>query len=83
VAQSYLPHGLKWLVFTDIARDGLQTGLNLPATVALASATGLRVIASGGVSGLDDIHAARQSSLAGVIAGKALYEGTLDIKGLF
>jgi phosphoribosylformimino-5-aminoimidazole carboxamide ribotide isomerase len=83
VARSYLPHGLQWLIFTDIARDGLQTGLNLPATVALASATGLRVIASGGVSGLDDIHAARQSSLAGVIAGKALYEGTLDIEGLF
>jgi phosphoribosylformimino-5-aminoimidazole carboxamide ribotide isomerase len=83
VAQSYLPHGLKWLVFTDIARDGLQTGLNLPATTALAQATGLRVIASGGVRGPEDIAAARRLGLAGVIAGRALYEGKLALTGLF
>jgi len=83
VAQSYLPHGLKWLVFTDIARDGLQTGLNLPATVELAHATGMNVIASGGVRGPEDIAAARAAGLAGVIVGRALYEGTLPVEDLF
>jgi phosphoribosylformimino-5-aminoimidazole carboxamide ribotide isomerase len=83
VAQSYLPYGLEWLVFTDIARDGLQTGLNLPATVELAQVTGLRVIASGGVRGREDITAARRAGLAGVIAGRALYEGNLPVEGLF
>ena len=83
VARRYLEHGLQWLIFTDISRDGLQTGLNLPATVELAQATGLQVIASGGVRGLKDITAAREAGLAGVIAGRALYEGTLPVEGLF
>jgi phosphoribosylformimino-5-aminoimidazole carboxamide ribotide isomerase len=64
-------------------RDGLQTGLNLPATVELAQVTGLRVIASGGVRGREDITAARRAGLAGVIAGRALYEGNLPVEGLF
>ena len=72
--------GLEYLVFTDIARDGLQTGLNLNATVALAQASGLKVIASGGVRGPEDIHAARAAGLAGAIAGRALYEGTLRLE---
>ncbi|HSV86928.1 MAG TPA: 1-(5-phosphoribosyl)-5-[(5-phosphoribosylamino)methylideneamino] imidazole-4-carboxamide isomerase [Levilinea sp.] len=83
VAESFLPHGLKWLVYTDIARDGLQTGLNLPATVRLAEATGLQVIASGGVRNLADLSAAHAAGLAGVIAGRALYEGNLPVEGLF
>jgi phosphoribosylformimino-5-aminoimidazole carboxamide ribotide isomerase len=83
VARSYLEHGLQWLIFTDISRDGLQTGLNLSATVELAQATGLQVIASGGVRGLEDITSARQAGLAGVIAGRALYEGTLPVEDLF
>jgi phosphoribosylformimino-5-aminoimidazole carboxamide ribotide isomerase len=72
--------GLEYLVYTDIARDGLQTGLNLAATIGLASATGLKVIASGGVRGAEDIHAARSAGLAGAIAGRALYEGTLRLE---
>jgi phosphoribosylformimino-5-aminoimidazole carboxamide ribotide isomerase len=83
VARDFIPHGLLWLIFTDIARDGLQTGLNIPATAALAQATGLHVIASGGVRGPNDITAARNANLAGVIAGRALYEGTLEVEGLF
>ena len=71
--------GLRCLVFTDIARDGLQTGLNLPATVELAEQSGLAVIASGGVSSAQDIHAVRAAGLAGVIVGRALYEGTVDL----
>jgi phosphoribosylformimino-5-aminoimidazole carboxamide ribotide isomerase len=83
IARNFVSRGLLWLIFTDIARDGLQTGLNIPATSALAQATGLNVIASGGVGGPQDIAAARRANLAGVIAGRALYEGTLDVKGLF
>ena len=75
--------GLRWLVFTDISRDGLQTGLNIPATQALANASGLEIIASGGVAGWKDIHAAHQANLAGVIVGKALYEGAFNPQELF
>jgi phosphoribosylformimino-5-aminoimidazole carboxamide ribotide isomerase len=75
--------GLRWLVFTDIARDGLQTGLNIPATSALSQATGLEIIASGGVAGWDDIQAAYHAGLAGVIVGKALYEGSFNPVELF
>lgn len=78
-AQTLRQAGLRWLVFTDISRDGLQTGLNLPATLDLARQSGLSVIASGGVGGLEDIRAVRQSGLPGVIVGRALYEGTLKL----
>lgn len=83
LAQNLDEQGLRWLIFTDIARDGLQTGLNLEATVALAQKTRLQVIASGGVSGWDDIQAVKQASLAGVIVGRALYEGKFDPQELF
>jgi phosphoribosylformimino-5-aminoimidazole carboxamide ribotide isomerase len=72
--------GLEYLVYTDIARDGLQTGLNLAGTVDLARQSGLKVIASGGVAGAEDVRAARSAGLAGVIAGRALYEGTLRLE---
>ncbi len=75
--------GLEWLVFTDISRDGMQTGLNLADTINLAHSTHLKVIASGGVRNLADILAAREADLAGAIAGKALYEGAIDPKELF
>lgn len=75
--------GLRWLVFTDISRDGLQTGLNLTATVDLARASQLQVIASGGVGSLEDIQQARQANLAGVIVGRALYEGSIQPEGIF
>jgi phosphoribosylformimino-5-aminoimidazole carboxamide ribotide isomerase len=74
--------GLKWLIFTDIARDGVGTGLNLEVTRDLARASGLKVIASGGVSSLDDVRMARRARLAGVIIGRALYEGKLDLKAI-
>jgi phosphoribosylformimino-5-aminoimidazole carboxamide ribotide isomerase len=72
--------GVQTIIFTDIRRDGLGTGLNLPATKALAEASGLAVIASGGVHTLDDIRAARVVDLAGVIIGRALYEGTVNLR---
>ena len=72
--------GVRTIVFTDISRDGIGSGLNIPATRALAEATGLDLIASGGVHTLDDLIAAREAHLAGVIIGRALYEGTIDLK---
>ncbi|NLG97409.1 MAG: 1-(5-phosphoribosyl)-5-[(5-phosphoribosylamino)methylideneamino]imidazole-4-carboxamide isomerase [Chloroflexi bacterium] len=83
LAQSLKEAGLRWLVFTDISRDGLQTGLNLKATTALARATQLQVIASGGVSSLQDVQAAKQAGLAGAIVGRALYENTVEPGPLF
>lgn len=74
--------GLRWLIFTDIARDGLETGVNLEATRALAQAAGLQVIASGGVKSEEEVRLCRQAGLAGVILGRALYEGNIDLKAL-
>ncbi len=75
--------GLRWLIFTDVARDGMQSGLNLASTLELAEKTGLQVIASGGVSGWDDIRSACTAGLPGVIVGRALYEEKLDPEQLF
>jgi phosphoribosylformimino-5-aminoimidazole carboxamide ribotide isomerase len=72
--------GLRTVIFTDVSRDGLGSGLNIPSTRALAEASGLDVIASGGVHTLDDVLAARDANLAGVIIGRAIYDGTLDLK---
>ena len=72
--------GLRTVIFTDVSRDGLGSGLNIAATRELADVSGLDVIASGGVSTLDDVIAARNANLAGVIIGRALYEGNLDLK---
>lgn len=71
--------GLRTVIFTDIRRDGLGSGLNIDATRALAEATGLEVIASGGVLTIEDVIAAREAGLAGTIIGRALYEGTIDL----
>ncbi len=72
--------GLRTVIFTDISRDGLGEGLNIRATRALADASKLDVIASGGVHTLEDVHAARDANLAGVIVGRAIYDGSLDLK---
>lgn len=72
--------GLHTIIFTDISRDGLGSGLNIPSTRELAEISGLDVIASGGVHTLEDVIAARDAKLAGVIIGRALYEGTIDLK---
>jgi len=72
--------GLRIVIFTDVSRDGLGSGLNIPSTRALAEVSGLDVIASGGVYTLEDVIAARNANLAGAIIGRALYEGTIDLK---
>lgn len=71
---------LRTVIFTDVSRDGLGKGLNIAATRELADVSGLDVIASGGVRTVEDVMAARDASLAGVIIGRALYEGTIDLK---
>ncbi len=71
--------GLRTVVFTDVSRDGLGSGLNIDATHELANVSGLDIIASGGVYTLDDVQAARDAKLAGVIIGRALYEGTIEL----
>ncbi len=72
--------GLRTVIFTDVSRDGLGSGLNIAATRKLAEDSGLGVIASGGVDTMDDVLAAREANLSGVIIGRALYEGTIDLK---
>jgi len=75
--------GVKWVVYTDISRDGTLTGPNIESTRQLAEETGLNVIASGGVSSLDDIRQVKKIEsvgVKGVITGKALYSGSLDLE---
>lgn len=72
--------GLRTIIFTDVSRDGLGSGLNIPSTRKLAEVSGLDVIASGGVHTIEDVIAARDVNLAGVIIGRALYDGTVDLK---
>ena len=72
--------GVETVIYTDIARDGVQTGPELSAARELAAAGGLRVIASGGVASLDDIRGVREAGLHGVIVGRALYEGLFTLE---
>ena len=71
--------GIRIIVFTDITRDGLSTGIALETTRNLAEQTGLAVIASGGAASLADVHAAYSAGLAGLIIGRALYEGHVNL----
>jgi phosphoribosylformimino-5-aminoimidazole carboxamide ribotide isomerase len=73
--------GVAAIIFTDIDRDGALTGVNLEATAALARSTPIPVIASGGVASIDDIKALAQddSGIDGVITGRAIYDGRLDL----
>ena len=71
--------GLRTVIFTDVSRDGMGHGLNIPATRELADVSGLDVIASGGVHTIEDVIAAKDAGLAGCIIGRALYEGTIDL----
>jgi phosphoribosylformimino-5-aminoimidazole carboxamide ribotide isomerase len=75
--------GVAALIYTDISRDGLLKGLNLDATLALADAVSVPVIASGGLASIADVRALlepRAQKLQGAIAGRALYDGRLDAK---
>ena len=74
---------VRFIVYTDIARDGMQTGVNLAALESLCAKTSIPVIAAGGVHTLDDIknlHPLSKRGLEGAISGRAIYVGTLDVK---
>jgi phosphoribosylformimino-5-aminoimidazole carboxamide ribotide isomerase len=82
-AQKIAEMGVERLVYTDIARDGMLSGINIEATQEIAEASGLKVTASGGVASLDDIYALKELEQYGVdsvIIGKALYEGIFTLE---
>jgi len=72
--------GLHTVIFTDVSRDGTGAGLNVIAAKELTEKTGLNVIVSGGVDGLEDVRAAKQAGLSGVVIGRALYEGRFSLE---
>ena len=81
LARRFEDAGVAAIVYTDVARDGMLKGLNLDATIALADAVSIPIIASGGFASIDDVRAlltARAQKLAGAIVGRALYDGRLD-----
>ncbi|MBQ1248790.1 MAG: 1-(5-phosphoribosyl)-5-[Selenomonadales bacterium] len=73
--------GVARIIYTDISRDGTLSGVNVESTVELARAAGIPVIASGGVAGMDDVYrVAASPEIEGMIIGKALYTGKIDLK---
>ncbi len=82
IAKRFEDVGVAAIIYTDVARDGMLQGLNLDATIALAEAISIPVIASGGLASIEDIKALlepRAAKLEGAIAGRALYDGRLDV----
>jgi phosphoribosylformimino-5-aminoimidazole carboxamide ribotide isomerase len=79
LARRFEDAGVAAIIYTDIARDGTGAGVNLAETTALARAISIPVIASGGVGSLADVRAARASGVAGLIVGRALYTGAVDL----
>jgi phosphoribosylformimino-5-aminoimidazole carboxamide ribotide isomerase len=71
--------GLGAIVYTDIARDGMLSGVNVEATAEIVGATDVPVIASGGLSSVEDVRACRDAGCAGAILGRAMYEGKLTL----
>ncbi len=83
LAKRFADDGVSSIVYTDIARDGMMQGVNVSATVEMGQASPIPVIASGGITNMDDIRALVEeeaSGIMGAITGRAIYEGTLDIE---
>jgi phosphoribosylformimino-5-aminoimidazole carboxamide ribotide isomerase len=86
MAQHFERDGVDAIVYTDISRDGMMTGVNIPSTVALAQSVRVPVIASGGVNHMDDLvelAKVEEEGVVGVIIGRALYEGEIDLAEAF
>jgi len=82
LAKKFQSDGVSAIVYTDIARDGMMQGVNVEATLAMARASTIPVIASGGITNMDDIAAllaVAKEGICGAITGRAIYEGTLDV----
>ncbi len=79
LAQEMKSRGIRTAVYTDISRDGMLTGPNADAIRSMAQSSGLEVIASGGMSRIEDVRSVKQAGAAGVIIGKALYEGSIAL----
>lgn len=80
LSREFASSGVEAIICTDVSRDGTLSGVNIPFSEAIADASGVETIASGGVKDIDDIKALRSSSkVGGVIVGKAYYEGRLDL----
>ncbi len=83
LAKRFEQDGVSSIVYTDIARDGMMQGVNYQATADLAKQTSIDVIASGGITNIDDIQnllSVAHHGIGGAITGRAIYEGTLDFK---
>ncbi|NNL18745.1 MAG: 1-(5-phosphoribosyl)-5-((5-phosphoribosylamino)methylideneamino)imidazole-4-carboxamide isomerase, partial [Boseongicola sp.] len=81
LAKKFEDAGIAAIIYTDINRDGAMAGPNVSATEALARAVDVPVIASGGVSSMDDLKALQATGvIAGAISGRALYDGAIDLK---
>ncbi len=81
LAQQFERHGAECIVYTDIERDGMLTGVNVEATVRIARSIKIPVIASGGIHTIDDVRALSEvadEGIIGAITGRAIYEGSLD-----
>ena len=82
LAKRFAHDGVSAIVYTDIARDGMMQGVNVEATLAMAQASPIPVIASGGITNMDDIRALKavaRHGILGAITGRAIYEGTLSV----
>jgi len=83
LAKQFANDGVSAIVYTDIARDGMMQGVNVEATLTMAKASPIPVIASGGITNMEDIKnlkAVSDQGILGAITGRAIYEGTLDVK---
>ncbi len=81
LALQFEQDGVEAVVYTDISRDGMMTGVNVEATVKLAQAVNVPVVAAGGITTIEDVQALRdvaEEGIMGAITGRAIYEGTLD-----
>jgi phosphoribosylformimino-5-aminoimidazole carboxamide ribotide isomerase len=80
VGQRLRGQGIEWCVLTDVDRDGVGSNVEYTSAIELQHKTGLKVVASGGVASLEDVHRVYEAGLAGLIIGRALYEGTLSMR---
>ena len=83
LAKRFEQDGVSSIVYTDIARDGMMQGVNVEQTLAMAHASSIPIIASGGITNMDDIKAlceVSEQGILGAITGRAIYEGTLDVR---